>query len=264
EFHKVRQQYVSIEECRFRDNLNVFISHYTKVLIASEKSSVDLNESFQKNHNGITWSEKTFNSIRSKSLIYFYGDFKRLSCELDMFMPFKKDKVYCRFSNNCLNKELLEDDYKIEVKLVKENVDFKKFSERSSKNQVLISNTRFEKKEIPMVYEGNAVFAYSQNQDKQKEIKLLASSYEIIKVVIIPYLIWLYDQNQFEYITNLNYMSILCTKLLNNFLQIKLPEENNRSRVFNDLISTNAKFIKFNGKWVLLEERVVMPVDLFE
>jgi hypothetical protein len=242
EFRKARQESAPAEIFRFRDAIDTVVAN-------SLKSS-----------KGLTWSKNTFEIIKDMNLIYFLLDFKRLSCKLEMFIPFATDKVYCRFFQLDLNKTMLGGKHNFEVLFGNVTDESRRFFTGNSKYQGLLSDTKYDQPEIPLVYEGTGVFAYSKNNDRRKGIRLLAESYEVIERVIIPHLKAFFDQLQLPYREKLGLMSKLCTNILSVLLQIEIPENINRSNIIIDLMSMNSRFIKIGGKWILLENRVTMPI----
>ena len=242
EFRKARQGYAPEEIFRFRDTIDTCIVNSLKSI------------------ESITLSDNMFESIKNFNLIYLSLDFKLLSCKLEMFIPFATDKVYCRFFQLDLNKTMLGGKHNFEVLFGNVTDESRRFFTGNSNYQGLLSNTKYDQPEIPLVYEGTDVFAYSNNNDRRKGIRLLADSYEVIERAIIPHLKAFYDRLQLPNREKLGLMSKLCTNLLSVLLRIEIIEDNNRSDVISDLLSRNSRFIKIGGKWILLEDRVTMPI----
>ncbi|MBI9093668.1 MAG: hypothetical protein JEY71_02185 [Sphaerochaeta sp.] len=242
EFRKARLGYAPAEEIRFRDA-------FYNVVENSLKSS-----------EGITWSETKFKSFKNKDLIYFFSYFEPLSCYLEMYVPLETEQVYCRFFQFGNKKAELESEHNIVILFGRDIDVFKKFLTGDTENQVVLCDNKLQQDKLPEVYTGSTIFAYSKNQDQLKEIRLLAESYEVIERVIIPYLQQLPNQREFKDKKGLEYLSKLCTNILSVLLQIEIPENINRSNIIIDLMSMNSRFIKIGGKWILLEERVTMPI----
>jgi hypothetical protein len=260
EFHKAIVERAPIEIINFGDSINTFIENSNKYNTSSKIDEDNINPFFANNTNKTTWSKSVFTSLKSNNTLYYSLVFKQLSCKLEIFIPLINSKVYCRFFNTHYSNYELKGTNNIEVLLGSNMEDFSKFSTRNRKNQVLISTEPIAQTQVPKIFEYNGMFIYSYNTAQKGKIKLLVKSYDIVKEVIIPYLPQTPDFIQTKYKKDLTILSKFSTELLNVFLKIQLPKTANYSKLINELLTTNARFIKIDGKWILLEDKISFPI----